>query len=111
MKYVDFESLEQNDEYVMALGANVWLMDNHKWALWVWEQHSIATGIDKFTLAHADYHWDGGYDFFEHPDLEVELQAAGLKKLKDWIDEEVWIRFDSYRCHLASQAQRQIPES
>lgn len=96
MKPTSYEPLEQDDQYVEALYANVWLMDNHKWALWVWEQHSLATGIEKFTLAHADYHWDGGYDFFGHADMEAELLAARLEKLKYWIEEETWIRYDSF---------------
>jgi hypothetical protein len=96
MEHIDFDTLKQDDKYLQHVGVNVWLMDNHKWALWVWEQHWASARVGKFTLAHADHHWDGGYDFSEHPDLEVELQAAGLEKLKGWIEEDVWIRYDSF---------------
>jgi len=36
---VDYQALQRDDGYLVDLGRDVWLMDNHKWALWVWELH------------------------------------------------------------------------
>lgn len=93
---LDYQALERNDEYITDLGFETWLMDNHKWALWVWERHAEGAGVRKFTLAHADYHWDGCYDFFESPAEEAAMLAADLNGLHLLISEDDWIRYDSF---------------
>jgi hypothetical protein len=96
MTHIDFQALERDDGYLVDLGANTWLMDNHKWALWVWERHRLNVGIDKFTLAHADHHWDGGYHPYESAEMREQLAVADIDQLKQLIDEDVWIRYDSF---------------
>lgn len=96
MANIDFGALHRDDTFLQDMGSRVWLMDNHKWALWVWESHATATGIHQYTLAHADFHWDGGYDFFDSPEMEAQLLTADLEQLKAWIVEENWIRYDSF---------------
>jgi hypothetical protein len=96
MTNVDVESLKRDDDYCVDLQQSVWLMDNHKWALYVWEIFRQLTGGGRFTLAHADYHWDGGYDFHCDAEKEQELLAADLQRLRAFIDEEEWIRYDSF---------------
>ncbi|MDN8617995.1 UPF0489 family protein [Variovorax ginsengisoli] len=71
-------------------------MDNHKWALWVWERQVQIAGIAKFTLVHADHHWDGGYDAYYDQEKSSEIVAADLEQLRAIIDEEEWIRYDSF---------------
>lgn len=93
---VDYPALGRDDEYVQQLGDDTWLMDNHKWALWVWERYAADSGTAKFTLVHADHHWDGGYDFFESPAEEAEMLAADLNALHSMIAEGNWIRYDSF---------------
>lgn len=97
MVSIDYQTLVRDDEYVKDLGATTWLMDNHKWALWVWERCAANSSANpKFTLAHADHHWDGGYDFFESPAEEAEMLAADLDGLHALISEGNWIRYDSF---------------
>jgi hypothetical protein len=94
---IDFKSLKRDDEYLADLGGNVWLMDNHKWALYVWERFRLQVGGGKkFTLAHADYHWDGGYDVHALPTAEQELLCADLDQLRALIAEEKWVKYDSF---------------
>ena len=93
---IDYQALERHDEFMTYLGLEVWLMDNHKWALWAWEHHAKGSDVTKFTLAHADYHWDGGYDFFESPAEEAEMLAADLDGLHALISAGNWIRYDSF---------------
>jgi hypothetical protein len=96
MTIVDIESLKRDDSFYVDLGESVWLMDNHKWALYVWESFRQNTGGGRYTLAHADYHWDGGYDFCCDAEKEQELLAADLGRLHALIDEDELIRFDSF---------------
>lgn len=35
---LDTTNLQSDDEFLAELNSNVWLMDNHKWALYVWEK-------------------------------------------------------------------------
>lgn len=93
---MDYHTLERDDQHVEHLGRGTWLMDNHKWALWVWERHAADSGTAKFTLAHADHHWDGGYDFFESPIEEAAMLVADLEGLHSLISEGNWIRYDSF---------------
>lgn len=93
---VDYQTLQRDDGYLVDLGRDVWLMDNHKWALWVWEQKAQTSGVARFTLAHADYHWDGGYDAYYEDDKSREIAAADLEQLRAIIDEGEWIRYDSF---------------
>ncbi|MGJ7505667.1 MULTISPECIES: UPF0489 family protein [unclassified Variovorax] len=96
MVKIDYQDLKRDDEYVEHLGTETWLMDNHKWALWIWERYAADSSLAKFTLAHADHHWDGGYDFFENPEEEAEMLAADLDGLHALIAEGEWIRYDSF---------------
>ncbi len=93
---IDYQALDRDDEYVLQLGSDTWMMDNHKWALWVWERFAGTSGAEKFTLVHADHHWDGGYDFFDSPAEEAEMLGADLKTLHSIIAEGNWIRYDSF---------------
>ena len=41
MMSVNVESLKRDDNYCVDLGQSVWLMDNHKWALYVCKHAAI----------------------------------------------------------------------
>ncbi len=84
----DTTRLQSDDEFLTELNSNVWLMDNHKWALYVWEKFRLESAITKFSLVHADYHWDGIYDFFGMPVEEAKLFDANLEQLKEMIRTE-----------------------
>lgn len=96
MGNIDFEALRQDNDFYIDLGDGVWLMDNHKWALYAWEFVRLQEGIPKFTLVHADYHWDGGYDVYDDPEMEEKLLGADLEQLREIIEEEEWVRYDSF---------------
>lgn len=96
MTEAEYQQLQRDDDYVMELGARTWLMDNHKWALWVWERHAVQLQKPKFTLVHADFHWDGGYHPYESSEKSAEVLGADLDQIKVLIEEDVWIRYDSF---------------
>jgi hypothetical protein len=96
MTEAEYQQLQRDDDYIKELDAHTWLMDNHKRALWVWERHAIQLKNSQFTLMHADFHWDGGYHPYENPEKSTELLGADLDQLKALIEEDVWIRYDSF---------------
>lgn len=93
---INYGSLEADDDYRVDLGRAVWLMDDHRWALWIWENHHQNSGIAKFTLVHADHHWDGGYHPYGCPEKDAELKAADLDRVEEFLVEDVWVRLDSF---------------
>ncbi len=46
--HMNIESLAPNDNCFQEVAENVWLMDNHKWAIYVWERHRKSSGIVGF---------------------------------------------------------------
>jgi len=93
---VDYADLQQDDNFLTQLDRAVWLMDNHKWALYAWQVTREELGLDRFALVHADYHWDGVDDFLDYPDRISELLAADAGQLRQMTAENTTIRFDSF---------------
>lgn len=85
-------NFEKNDEYFDEIYPNIWIMDNHKWALYCWEQYRVKNQIPS-TLVHIDYHWDAVNDYYENED---ELKNIDLDTMKNIISEEQYIRKDSF---------------
>jgi hypothetical protein len=93
MAAIDFQFLKEDESFLADLGAGVWLMDDHQWALKVRETERIH---DRYTLVHADYHWDGCYDFHDQPEEERKLLHASPGELAALVAEGEWIRYDSF---------------
>lgn len=93
MAIPEYASLVEDDSYLADIGSGVWLMDNHRWALKVWETERVSFG---YTLVHADYHWDACYDFHELPDDEAQLIAASSQRIAELVAEDELIRYDSF---------------
>ncbi|MDD3854088.1 UPF0489 family protein [Sulfurimonas sp.] len=85
-------NFEKNDEYFDEIYPNIWIMDNHKWALYCWEQYRVKNQIPS-TLVHIDYHWDAVNDYYENED---KLKNIDLDTMKNIISEEQYIRKDSF---------------
>ena len=88
--------LKEDEMYYEHLDSDIWLVDIHRWAYYIWEKERIEKKIDKCSLVHVDYHWDGGNDFHNYPDKEKELHEADLDKIYNLVAEGSWIRFDSF---------------
>jgi UPF0489 domain len=93
MSIPDCATLVEDDSYLANIGSGVWLMDDHRWALKVWETER-ANG--SYTLVHADYHWDGCYDFHECPDKEAQLLAASSQQVAELVAKGELVRYDSF---------------
>lgn len=92
---MDFHILQPDNRLLVELGSDVWLMDNHKWALLAWDQLNHSVKKSPYSLLHADFHWDGLDDLADQaPHQEfLELDTAALKRL---ICENTYIRYDSF---------------
>jgi hypothetical protein len=90
---VDFDSLVQDDQFLANIGEGVWLMDDHRWALKVWETERKH---DSYTLIHADYHWDACYDFDPHSEEEARLLSASAADMVGFISAGAQIKLDSF---------------
>jgi UPF0489 domain len=93
MSIPNFDALTEDPAYLANLGAGVWLMDDHRWALKVWETERRH---DRYTLVHADYHWDGCYDFHDQPEAEAQLVAASSAEVAAMVKADYLIQYDSF---------------
>lgn len=96
MTEIDFNQLQPDDEYLCNLGAHVWLMDDHRWALSVWTRSAFERGATGFSLVHADHHWDGVNDFHENEEERDRLLAANLSEIETMVRNEDRIQYDSF---------------
>ncbi|MGA9912058.1 MAG: UPF0489 family protein [Paraburkholderia sp.] len=92
----EIAQLQPDDDYLAALGEDIWLMDDHRWALLVWERFAHERRVRPFSLVHADFHWDGVNDFYQNEEQRNRLLGADLLTLETMIREDNWIRYDSF---------------
>lgn len=93
MTTINFSELVENDNFLVALGHGVWLMDNHRWALKVWETEKTN---QCYSLIHADYHWDSICDFHDSIEMEQQLLQASSAQVAELVADGQWVRFDSF---------------
>lgn len=93
MQPLNFSAIVEDENYLAHLGQGVWLMDDHRWALKVWETERKS---HQYSLVHADYHWDGCYDFNDNQREEEKLITASSAEIAKLVAENEWIRFDSF---------------
>lgn len=78
----DFASLKEDANYCESMGRGIWLMDNHRWAFYVWESiRNSYSPQTRFEVIHADYHWDNIDDFRDNENCSHMLSKASLKEL------------------------------
>jgi hypothetical protein len=96
MHEFDFSQLQSDDGYLSDLGSDVWLMDDHRWALLVWTRIGFERDLGRFSLVHVDHHWDGVNDFHENDELRDRLLAADLTEIHAMVRNKERIQFDSF---------------
>lgn len=92
----DYSALSEDRDYFEPLPAGVWLMDDHKWALLIWEQHRLRASGGRYSLIHADYHWDSTDDFRDDEDAQAELDAADSDGIRAMTAVGERITYDSF---------------
>jgi len=74
MKFPDIDDFTTDDQYFEEIFSGIWLMDDHRWAYYIWEKAILENRIEgPCALVHLDHHWDGVNDFHGDP--------AAIKKL------------------------------
>lgn len=97
MKYPNVNKFELNDDYLEEIYPNVWLMDDHQWAYYVWELFGFSTPIKTpLSLIHLDFHWDGINDFLEKTDQEKVLEVKNINDIFDLVAKTSLVRKDSF---------------
>jgi len=97
MASLSFNELVEDDLFYKELGSDIWVMDSHRWAYYIWEKFRASQKIEeKFSVVHIDYHWDGGNDFHDSPVQEIELVEGDLEAIYELVRKGNWIRFDSF---------------
>ena len=89
----NLDALSEDPCFCLDVGSGVWLMDDHRWALKVWESQGRRT---QYSLVHADFHWDAGYDFKAGSPEEQQLLAASPDAIAAMVELGKWIRLDSF---------------
>jgi len=93
---MELEKYKYND-YLEEIHPNIWLMNNHKWAYFVWQKLKYKNNTIPSTLLHIDYHWDGINDF--HNKIDVTKKFIKLNKLPqiyDMVKKNDLIKADSF---------------
>lgn len=93
MPLPNFRHLRENSRYLSYVENDIWLMDDHRWACLVWDEHRSG---EKEVLIHADHHWDAVYDFHGDTNAEQKMLAVDSKGLRNLIQANKYIRFDSF---------------
>jgi len=97
MRYPDIDRFNTNDRYVQEIHPNVWLMDDHKWAYYVWESVLFQDrGRTPLPLVHMDYHWDSVNDFTSIKDQENLRRINNLKEIRTLVSNGINVRKDSF---------------
>ncbi len=65
----------EDDRLCVSIGHDVWLMDDHRWAFYVWARHALAQpDRTPWSLVHIDAHADAVDGFLPDPAAWAELQ-------------------------------------
>lgn len=97
MKYPTIEQFKLDDQYFEEIHPNVWLMDDHKWAYYVWESYCFNNPLKKpLALLHFDYHWDGINDFVSDSAQEMLKKTERIGEIFDLFSNSAFVRKDSF---------------
>jgi len=81
------QNLNQDDRLLIDIGFNIWLMDNHKWAFYVWEKVARNQRASlRYVLIHIDYHFDDIDDVGEELSCSELLPTMLLPDIYKWTE-------------------------
>jgi len=97
MDYSVLDNIRRSGKYFEELYPNVWLMDNHKWTFYVWEDYRFrrSVGIPPI-LVHMDKHWDGVNDFQTPETIADLININSAKGVMNLIEHKSLVRYDSF---------------
>jgi hypothetical protein len=94
---VNIDDMVSDDSYFEEISPNIWLMDDHRWAYYIWELYTHRNpGKQPCTLIHIDYHWDDTNDFQDNSSIEI-LKQANINRLYKLVKQNEYpITYDSF---------------
>ena len=82
---------------IVEVSESFWLMETHKWAYYAWQASARRRDAGmRYSLVHADYHFDGCNDFHEREDIAWLRSQPSLEDIELLIRQDSLIRFDSF---------------
>lgn len=87
--------LKEDEDYLQEISPNLWLMDDHRWAFYVWEK---ARKLNQYpySLVHLDYHFDGVNDFQATDNRDRLIAAATESEIFKFVKDQDHIQYDSF---------------
>lgn len=82
-----------NKNGLEKISRNIFIMDNHKWAYYIWWKYR---NIIPNILLHLDYHWDGIDSFQYNKGMLKIFQKFDNSKMYSFIKKDKYIREDSF---------------
>lgn len=98
MKFPGVDNLKMDDQYFEEIFPGVWLMDDHRWAYYIWEKALLGNRNERpCALVHLDYHWDGVNDFHDKPSAIRKLvEINDIDSIYCLVREDKDVRKDSF---------------
>ena len=101
VREVDGIGLEE--DYHKEIAPDFWLMNNHKWAFWAWEEYRTRDSASlPATLAHIDFHPDSMDDWQDNREIENfkaitdREELRRLLRAREWTPNSSDIRYDNF---------------
>ncbi len=83
------DDLDHDSDYAEEIAPNFWIMGDHKWAFWAWEEYRARDGHQlPATLVHVDYHWDAINDWQDEQEIEELRSIRALGELQKLLTKE-----------------------
>ena len=89
---------KEDDRFCAVIGPGVWLMDDHRWAFYVWARHALEHPERlPLCLVHIDAHADAVDGFLPDPDSWAALQGeTDLARIYERVAQDTDITLASF---------------
>ncbi len=98
MKFPDINNFKMNDRYFEEIFPGIWLMDDHRWAYYIWERVLLENRSEgPYALVHLDCHWDGVNDFHGDPSAIKKLvELHDINSIYTLVEKKMGVQKDSF---------------
>ena len=89
------DGLSEDSDYLQEVAQNFWLMDDHRWAFYVWEK-GRAQNQGPYALVHLDFHYDGVNDFKDTANRERLISVGTDGEIFQMVKNKKHVQCDSF---------------
>ena len=91
------KEIKIRDAYIEEIHPNIWLMNNHKWAFYCWENYRLThKSNSQYNLIHLDFHWDGINDFQDEARSSTLKNIDSLNEIHELVNQGDFIKDASF---------------